>query len=215
MSKEPNDTILSGLAIKGHTHARMIAAPIEHEARIIADLLASDRRLYESEARRSGIDTSKVTFEGMRQFAAEQFDPKLTTTAFVEYAIHMANTMLPYIAKRSWSVLCSDRPGEGFVVSDDPVVLEWPDGVRRRLGPGHAHIKTELTVPLSSNAALLGCYEPFTVESDAMPQYVSGVNSRTISASSRFIAASQDAFILQDEGKIITSEILVEQLRSR
>lgn len=47
-----------------------------------------------------------------------------------------------------------------------------------------------------------------------MPAYVSGVNSRTISACRVFVAACEQRFILQENGKIITSEQFMDGLRS-
>ena len=107
----------------------------------------------------------------------------------------------------------SERPGESFVVSDHPVVLEWSDPYDKRFPPGHAHIDTELSIPLSSSVALIGCYTPFDFDPAFMAGYVSGVNSRNIDRARVFIAGREDRFILQDNGRIITSEQLIHGLK--
>jgi hypothetical protein len=94
-------------------------------------------------------------------------------------------------------------------------VLEWSDPRGKRLPPGHAHVDTELTIPLSARVALIGCYTPFDLDPRYMPAYVSGVNSRpTIDRARVFIAACEDQFILQDNGGIITSARCIAELEA-
>jgi hypothetical protein len=192
---------------------RIIAAPREHAAHIIMDMLESSKELYESHMRQSGYDLEKHPYEQFAQ-GKGKYKASLTTEGFIEGAMAMLNAILRYLHRRSWTVLASDRPCESFVVTDHPVVLAWSDGRETKIPPGHAHINTELTFPLSSHVALLGRYEPFTVDPEGMPGYVSGVNSRTINRCHVFIAACEDRFILQDEGRIITSDEFVELLKS-
>jgi hypothetical protein len=142
------------------------------------------------------------------------YEPRLTTEGFIEGAMAMMNAILEYLHRRTWTVLLSERPGESFVVSDHPVVLEWSDPRGKRFGPGHSHIDTELTIPLSARVALIGCYTSFDLDSRYMPIYVSGVNSRTIDRARVFVAACEDRFILQDNGEIITSARFIEQLEA-
>jgi len=84
----------------------------------------------------------------------------------------------------------------------------------RRCAPGHAHIDTELTIPLSARVALIGCYTPFDLDSRYMPAYVSGVNSRTIDRARVFVAACEGRFILQNNGEIITSARFIAELEA-
>lgn len=192
---------------------RIVAAPRERAAEIIINLLESDRALYESEARQAGVDLNEFPFERMQRTKGK-YKPQLTTEGFIEGARVVMDAMLKYLPQRTWTVLVSERPGESFVVSDHPVVLEWSDPRGKRFPPGHAHIDTELTIPLSARVALIGCYTPFELDSRHMPAYVSGVNSRTIDRARVFIAACEDRFILQDNGEIITSERYVAELEA-
>lgn len=192
---------------------RLVAAPREQAARIIIDLLESDRTLYESEMRRSGGDLSKFPFERIQRMRGT-YQPRLTTEGFIEGAMAMMNAMLQYLHQRTWTVLVSERPGESFVVSDHPVVLEWSDSRGERFPPGYAHIDTELTVPLSARVALIGSYTPFEPDSRYVPAYVSGVNSRTIDLARVFVAACEDRFILQKNGEIVTSARFIEDLHT-
>jgi len=190
---------------------RTVAGPRVQTARIIIDLLENNRNLYEGEMRRLGGNLDEFTFERFQQ-AKGSYEVKLTTEGFLEGAMAMMDGVLNYVHRRKWTVLVSERPGESFVVSDHPVVLEWSEPRDRRFAPGHAHIETELTLPLSAHVALIGCYTPFELNWRRMAFYVSGVNSRTIDRARVFVAARESEFILQSNGAIISSAEFIEQL---
>lgn len=192
---------------------RVVAAPRERAAEIMIDILESDRNLYESAARGAGVDLNEFPFERFQQTKG-MHEFRLTTEGFIDGAMTMMNAILKYLPQRTWTVLVSERPGESFVVSDHPVVLEWSDPRGKRFPPGHAHTDTELTIPLSARVALIGCYTPFDLDPRYMPAYVSGVNSRTIDRARVFIAACEDRFILQENGEIITSERYIAELEA-
>jgi len=182
-------------------------SPDKQSARIIVDLLEKNRNLYDSEMRRSGGDLSEFPFERIQRTKG-MYEPRLTTEGFIEGAMAMMNAMLKYLPQREWTVL------ESFVVSDHPVVLEWSDPRGKRFAPGHAHIDTELTIPLSARVALVGCYTRFVLDSRYVPAYVSGVNSRTIDRARVFVVACEDRFILQSNGEIITSARFIAELEA-
>lgn len=137
---------------------RVIAAPREHTARIIIDMLESSKELYESHARKAGYSLEEHPWEKL-QATKGGYEPRLTTEGFIEGAMQMMTTILQYLHHRSWHVLVSEKPTESFVVSDHPVNLEWSDGRSTRYPPGHAHKNTDLTFPPGSQVAILGCYD--------------------------------------------------------
>lgn len=190
---------------------RVIAAPREHGARIIMNLLESSKELYESHVTKAGYSLKEHPW-GKFRATKVRYEPRLTTEGFVEGAMQMMTTILQYLHRRSWHLIVSEKPAESFVVSDHPVVLEWSDGRSTRYPPGHAHKNTDLTFPLGSHVALLGCYEEFTIDLEMVPLYVSGINSRTINLATVFVAAKEDRFILQDRGRIITAEQFIRDI---
>ena len=77
-------------------------------------------------------------------------------------------------------------------------------------------LETDVTVPLSSHVALIGCFEE-TPETLALArQGVAAVNTKTLAYSSRFIAACADDFLIDtlDRG-IITADQAIEQIEKR
>ena len=95
------------------------------------------------------------------------------------------------------------------MISDDPVVLCWSDGKRRRLPPGYAHINSDVTIPISSSTALLATHEEFVVSPESTRHHVARINSKTIAASDHFVAAKSDTFICYSEGGLINTSSLV------
>ena len=72
---------------------RVMAAPREHTARIIIDLLENSKELYEAEMRRSGYDLQKHPYEKFKE-GKGKYEPHLTTEGFIESALTMMNAML-------------------------------------------------------------------------------------------------------------------------
>jgi hypothetical protein len=132
--------------------------------------------------------------------------PKLSVGEFVEYATAMMKPILESLNVRLWSVIYSEKPGERFVVSDDSVVLYWSDGKTRRLPPGYSHINSDVTIPISSNMALLVTHQDFRMTPESVRHHVARINSKTIAAAHYFVAAKSDTFICYgDDGVIETS----------
>jgi hypothetical protein len=83
---------------------RVVAAPRERAAEIIIGILESDRKLYESEARRSGVDLNEFPFERIQR-TKRMYKPRLTAEGFIEGAMAMMNAILKYLHSRTWTVL--------------------------------------------------------------------------------------------------------------
>ena len=202
----PLMTFVALQAVRVPATKAMIAGPIEHEHRIVADLLVNDARLYRTSAQLIGIDPSQTPYEEFLAMNEESLIPKLSVGEFVEYATAMMKPILESLNVRLWSVIYSEKPGEHFVVSDDPVVLYWSDGKTRRLPPGYNHINSDVTIPISSNMALLVTHQDFKVTPESVRHHVARTNSKTIAAAHHFVGAKSDTFICYgDDGVIETS----------
>lgn len=142
----------------------------------------------------------------MKEFVDRGFNAHLTTEGYLEGGMTMMNTMLQYLHRRSWAVLISDRRGEQFVTSDHPVSLTWSDGRKHGFHPpGHAHIGTDVTFPLSSSVALLGRFEPFIPVSEASTENVAAINAKTINFAERFVASCSDDFVVMQGAQFIST----------
>jgi hypothetical protein len=155
-----------------------------------------------------GVDSAVVSYDEFLAMDEEEVIKELLNQEFVNYSMAMAHPILESINQRLWTVVHSDKAGEHFVISDDPVTLYWSDGVRRRLPPGYAHQNADVTMPLSSEVALILTYPNFTVPEGGVRHQVARINSRTIAASRHFVAAKNESIIYYlPEGIVETSEL--------
>lgn len=191
---------------------RMTDGPRAQVAEIILDMLRSDPRLYERSAKQAGIDLNEHPYERFKEFKGK-YSIKVPTEAFVKDVMTRMDTVLQFLHRRSWSILYTDRPAEPFVVSDDPVVLSWSTGSYRQ-PPGHAHRNTDLTIPLSSNVALLGRYDQLATTIEATAASVAAINTRTIASGGRFIASANPEFTAMLDGKVVGSDELVRRIQA-
>ena len=199
-------------AVRTPSMRRVIAAPLEQEARIILNLLESSRELYEGHMRQAGYDLERHPYEKFVQRKGK-YEPRLTTGGFLEGAMTTMTTTLQFLHRRTWSILTSDRPGEPFVVSDHPVSLTWSDGRETRVRPGHAHHHTDVSFPLSSNVALVGRYE--ALAPDQTTANVAALNSKTVNQARTFVAACSDDFVLmRGADEVVYAEQFIEDLKA-
>lgn len=191
---------------------KMTDGPRIRTAEIILDLLRSDPGIYEGTAKNAGINLAEHPYESFKDFKGK-YTLKIPTEAFVHDMMTRMDTVLQFLHLRKWTVLYSDRPGEQFVVSDDPVALMWSQG-NITSPPGHAHHNTDLTIPLASSVALVGRYEGKPRVIEAQRNTVASINTRTIASGRKFVAGASPDFVLMFEGQVITSHDLVRQIES-
>lgn len=174
---------------------QMISRPIQREHEIVADLLRHEPRAWKNSAHLLGIDSSKITYDEFLELTDEDVIQPLSNHDFIQYSMSIAKPIMESINQRLWTVVHSDKPGEHFIISDDPVVLYWSDGVQRRLPPGYVHRNTDVTMPLSSEVALVLTHQDFRAPEGGTRHQVARINSKTIAGSHHFVAARNEAFI--------------------
>jgi hypothetical protein len=189
-------------AVRVPAAKQVIARPIHRERQIITDMIRNDRRLYRRNAHMLGIDSEAVTYDQFVAMTDQEIIAPLSNEEFFRYAMAMAKPVLESINQRLWTLVYSDEPGEHFVVSDDPVALYWSDGIHRRLPPGYGHENADATLPLSSEVALVLTYSDFRVSAGSIRHQVARINSKTIAASTHFVASKEDSFICYTRNEI-------------
>jgi len=190
-------------AVRVPSTKHVIARPIHREREIIADMIRHDPRLYKRNVHMIGIDSETVPYDEFLAMTDEEVIAPLSNDEFFLYSMSMAKPVLESINQRLWTVVNSDKPGEHFVVSDDPVVLYWSDGIHRRLPPGYGHQNADVTFPLSSEVALILTYPEFKIRGDGVRHQVARTNSKTISGSNQFVAARDESFICYTRDGIV------------
>ena len=121
--------------------------------------------------------------------------------------------LIPWLARRKWSLIFTDDSMKGFICSDNPVALVSLEKLPPISSPGFAKKKTEVTMPLSKNIALLGRFEGKEEIEYATPKILAAINSRTRKYADRFIFSAEDDFLyITKEGTIGRKERLVKDI---
>ena len=124
----------------------------------------------------------------------ENFDEQHSMTMLDQLA-----SSAQFIFNMKWSVMSPENKDEGFVTSDDPVVMKRPASIKKyganAIGSraGLAYKDVELTIPLSRDRVLLAGWILNQDSYVTIPQeMVEDFNQRTILSSSERVVASNE-----------------------
>lgn len=161
------------------------------EVRILEDLLANNRRLYEHHVQRArergDIDGEAPKFE---QFAAEiertERDWQIPTDENIVVELDVFKSALASVGRRAWAVLAAPA-GLTFLSCDHPVCLRFLDP--QRGGPiGLALPHTELLFPLGPGHCLIGTFEDQgPSKREAAPEDVASINATIADQADRHV----------------------------
>lgn len=169
----------------------------EHAIRVMAGMLASDKRLWEGhikKARESGEDIPDVSFEEFQDFAERgEYDIEFHPQGNLEVEFNAIDTVLPLLGQRMWSLLIAPPDGPEFICSDHPVALTWKPGHKGPIGYGRRH--SEVFFPLGRRTGFYGVYED-TLKPvvNCRPMSVAIMNSRVLQGTERQVYSARDSF---------------------
>lgn len=179
--------------------------------RIIGDMLASDRRLYEhhlSRAKKGGFvpQNTEVSFEAMRDFIhRDQYTVNVSTGESLSLELAGFDNALRLLGSRYWSLVTAAENAPDFVTCDHPVTSVFKGQDRRRGPVGYGLPNTEVSFPLNTRQALLGVLEdPLNPKIEARAEQVAALNSRTVYHADRQVySKTAEVVVLTGEGMSI------------
>ena len=128
-------------AVRNPAMRRSMEAARKQEIRIVFDLLASDRRLYEdhlAKAREQGFITgADVPFEKMRGALRADFTLDISPQEHLATELAVFSKVLRTVCSRYWSLLIAGPDAPDFITCDHPVSLVFKQVVFP-IGPRHA-----------------------------------------------------------------------------
>lgn len=199
--------LMALLVARNPQSRRAMNAAREQTGRIILDMLASDRGMYEhhvAKAKSEGFipDDADVPFEQAAAFIeSDQYRIDVSTTESILGELRVFDSIFETLASRWWSLVIADPEAPELVTCDHPVTVVFKDQSRR--GPiGYGLPSTEVSFPLGPRHALVGVLEnPLRSQFTARPEEVAALNSRTVYHADRQVyAKSRRAVILQRGG---------------
>jgi hypothetical protein len=132
-----------------------------------------------AEARERGENVEDLTPDRLIK-GLDSMEIRLSSTWTVKTLITLADTMVPFLRRRAWSLLLA-RPESGqFVCSDMPAVMHDPTPRPAVYGPSFAHPDSEFTMPLTKDILVLGRFKSDSLIGYATEKTVAVLNSRAM-----------------------------------
>jgi len=173
---------------------------------MIADILVSDRRIFESHMRKATrdgyISNADVSFEELKKFIENgsytiDFHPQGNSS--IEFEAF--DKLLPTLAQRFWSIFLTTNSGSEFISSDHPVTLIHKDGNEGPVGFGLK--QTEVFIPLGPTVGLYGTFEdPLPAVVNVTHKEVAEINARLVASAERYVFSRLKSFSIWYEGNV-------------
>lgn len=173
---------------------------------MIADILVSDRRIFESHMRKATRDGyiphADVSVEELKKFIengsyAIDFHPQGNSS--IEFEVF--DKLLPTLAQRFWSIFLTTHSGSEFICSDHPVTLIHKDGNEGPVGFGLK--QTEVFIPLGPTVGLYGTFEdPLPAVVNVTHKEVAEINTRLVASAERYVFSRLKSFSIRHEGNV-------------
>lgn len=189
---------------------------VRHTWRVIADMVASDRELYESQvaaAKRSGDMPADLNLPFERFRASVQKDQFVLS--FPPGYHHLTefeaqDEVLKSILARNWALLRAPTRAE-FITSDLPACL-WPNFTTRR-PVGFATQDTTVVLPVTSTLLALGEFDGREGAFDVPREYVAKLNLAIALRCDRQIYAKSPNFETADvDGQVTIGPELIHRI---
>ena len=201
--------LMALLVVRNPQSRRAMNAAREQEVRIILDILASHRGMYEhhiAKAKSEGLipDDADVPFEEAAAFIrSNQYGIEVSPTESISSELSVFKSIFETLACRWWSLVVADPEAPDLVTCDHPVAVVFKD--QSRCGPiGYGLPGTEVSFPLGPRYALVGVLEnPLRPQFTARSEAVAALNSRTVYHADRQVyAKARRALILRRGGMV-------------
>jgi hypothetical protein len=199
--------LLGLFAVRNPRHRASFNRAREHTLKIIADMLVSDRRLFEKHLRRAAeagdVETTNLSFEDAKNFVEAGFsiDFPPESNSRVEFAAF--DKLLPILGQRTWSIFLAPESGPEFICCDHPVTLVHKNGQQGPVGFGSR--RTEVFFPLGRTTGLYGTFEqPLPIEVTLKPLGVATMNLRVAMNAERHLFSALDQFVIRRNAEIVS-----------
>lgn len=186
--------LITLFAVRNPAMRQSMTRARRHMCRVIGSMLASDRRLYDSElksARKNGFVSGKdVPYEQVRDFLLkDQYTIEIQPQDHLTTEMAVFKELLPQVCSRNWSLLIAAPDAPEFITCDHPVSLVYK----------------QLVFPLGTKHALMGNREQDSPRVMKLrPQGVAEINARLLKLADRQIySRTPDITLLNNQNALI------------
>lgn len=205
------------------------AKPLIEMNKIVMDLYLSSKDRWESlttrmaeEEKLSPKSLSITTYEKMNEFIrSRNYKMDINQNYKIKQMLDSVDILIPLLAQRKWSLLFSKDITTtlpqlgGFICSDNPVALVSLDPLPPIYSPGFGMLRTEVSMPLSKDVAIVGRFEGNEEVSTISVKGVASINSRTGMYADRFHYHSNKNFIMvNNQQQICNVNVLLDYYKN-
>lgn len=208
------------LVVRNPRARRSTASAKRQSAKIIGEMLVSDKKIWEHhnrKAREAGsVSGPEVSFERMKAFVnGGKYTIEVATHALIRTELIVFDDILRCLGACVWSLLNAAPDAPDFITCDHPVTLVFKDS--RREGPiGVGLHETEIVFPITARQAFLGVYEnPMEPVVSVKPKGVAAMNTRVIRHADRQIYSREPVVSVLQNGEHATFELRSKNLLPR
>lgn len=184
--------------------------PIIEINEIILDMYLSKKERWQSltsrmvtEGKLSPKSLEETNYDKMRDFFySKRYTMDINQNYKIKQLLDSVDILIPLLAQRKWSLFISKDITTtfpqlgGFICSDNPMALVSLDPLPPFYSPGFGMPRTEVTMPLSKNVAIVGRFEGKENVSIISVRGMASMNSRTGMYADRFLYHSDKNFIM-------------------
>jgi hypothetical protein len=190
------------LALRSPSVRNMYKRNMEHLEKERLKLLLSRREFFDQvveEQRCEGnVIPPEVTYEKLRDYANhdEAYEIEISNTRSVGMLLKIWPAVYRAFKLRQWSLLFTGPDEASLICSDMPVTINSTSRRYKARFLGFASRETELTIPLSRSAVLVGSYEASAAAARIALERVREINRRTLSFAERFVYSPSQGLVI-------------------
>lgn len=189
--------------LRNPNYRKIIASPIQHDAKIMMSMIADSPELYRNSAQSAlekGYITNIPDYGTMKKYFKDgNYEIKATKDYLIEKEIKMIEPVLKHLAYRYWQLyLIPENEEYEFITSDSPFMLNLINSNRN----GYVGLKTKdtiITVPINKKIVLIGVLD--AVEEGAFKAnkiFTGMINSNVAMKCNKVFYSSKEDILLSD-----------------
>jgi len=178
----------------------------------LMEIILSSKERWEdtvAKMKADGVDIGEDTsYEKMKEFFERgEYDIVVPNETHIELGFSGIDAVLPFLFKRSWTLMLANNDTGPFITCDRPVSLTWQEPEKlppiMRNSPGFGMSKTEVLFPVSQDMAIIGAFEAEDQVLEATRELVATVNTRIMAFAISQVYAPNLSFYFLDKNSDI------------
>ena len=208
-------TYMALLAVRTPQKIELMTKPVVKTQEIALDIMTSTPERWEavknnmaSSGEGRFMDMRDIPFEEVKNIT-DRVKIQVIQNYKIEMMLNMFENLIPLLGRRFWTLYLSKEDITtmpqlgGFICSDHPVSIISLKKLPPICAPGFGMLHTEVSMPISENAALVGSFDGCDSTRIISIKGIASINSRTMMYANRYLLHANKNFIWEDRSNEI------------